>query len=101
MLSPYLRGEVADAAAQRQPADAGGADDPAGSGHADLVRWPRRPRPRCSRLSTRTVLRAASTLDLLHRRQVDHDAVVDSAQPAAVVAAAADRQEQCRARGHS
>ena len=55
---------------------------------------PRRPRPRSRRPRPARCARRGSTAMPLHRRQVDHDAVVDGAEAAAVVAAAADGERQ-------
>ena len=96
-----LAGEVADAAAEREAADAGGGDDPARASPARARGWPRRRRPRCSRRRRGRCAAAGSTSMPSMARQVEHDAVVADAEAAAVVAAAADGERQRRARGRS
>jgi hypothetical protein len=83
--------EVAVPAAERQPADAGRGDDP--GRHGKIVRL-----RRCVDLAPD----AATTdpygaglridRDRLHRREVDHDPVVDAAEAAPVVASAVHRE---------
>jgi hypothetical protein len=88
-----LAGEVAEAAAEREPADPGGRDDPAGRGQTVLVR-------RAVDLAPGAAAGDPDgpglgiDLDALQRREVDDDAVVAGAQPGAVVAAAAHREQQ-------
>ena len=73
---PALARQVAEAAAERQPADAGGRDDPARRREAVLVGGARRPRPRCSRRRRGRCAPAGSTSMSLQQREVDDDAVV-------------------------
>ena len=82
-------GDVPDPAAQGQPADAGGADDAAGNGAADLVRGGVDVLPDAAAADPH---RAGGGIDVdaVDPGQVDDDAVIDDAQAAAVVAAAAD-----------
>ena len=90
---PALAGQVADAAAEGEAADPGGRDDPAGRREPVLVRHPidfapgaaaANPDGACLRID----------VDVLQRREVDHDPVVARPQPGAIVAAAADGEEQ-------
>ena len=80
IVKPALARQVADAAAEREPADAGGRDDAARRGQAERDAWRDRRRPRCSRRSTRTVRAAGSTRMPLERREVDHEPVVAGAR---------------------
>ena len=75
-----LRGEVSDAAAERQPGDAGGADDPA------RRREPERLRGRVEVEPRRSTLGAGDPgvpvdVDCAHRREVDHETRVAYAVP--------------------
>ena len=88
-------GQVADAAAEREPADAGGRDDPDGVARpcacvAASTRAQVAPPP------TRTVSDAVSTKTSSIAREVDHDTVVDDPEAGAVVAAAAHGERQRR-----
>ena len=90
---PALAGQVPEAAAEGQAADAGGRDDPARGREAVLVGGGVDLAPGAAAADADGAgLRV--DLDRLHRREVDHDPVVDGAEAAAVVAAAADRQRQ-------
>jgi hypothetical protein len=85
--------EMADAAAERQTADARRADD------ADRKRQPVLVRRREDVLQQRPSSdtrhpRIGIDERRVHRREVDHEPVVDAAETAAVVAAAADRDPQ-------
>ena len=90
---PALAGQVAEAAAEREAADPGGRDDPARRREPVLV-------GRAVDLAPGTAAADANgarlriDLDVSERREVDHDAVVTRPQPGAVVAAAADGQQQ-------
>ena len=82
--------QVPHAAAEGQPADARGADDPHRDGEAVLVRsleevLEQRPAADASHL------RRGVDLDRVHLRQVDHEPVVDGAEAAAVVPSAPHR----------
>jgi hypothetical protein len=97
---PEPAGEVAEAAAERETADAGGRDDAARRGEAVLARGsvdlpPRAPAADAHRPRGRV------DVDLLEGGEVDDDAVVARSQPAAVVAAAAygERQVACAGEG--
>ncbi len=86
-----LAGQVADAAAERQSADAGGAQDAERRGHADLGRGGvDLGQGRASSDGDRASGRVDR--DRRQRREVDHDAVVDRAEAGGAVAAAADRE---------
>ena len=85
-----LAGEVAEAAAEREPADAGGRDDPAGGGEPVLVRGAVDLAPGAPAADAHGP-RARVDVDPADRGEVDHEAVVDGAEPGAVVPAAADR----------
>jgi hypothetical protein len=83
--------QVADAAAEHQPARAGGRDDAGGRGKAVRVGRPvdvaeQRPAP------DRDGARLWIDVDAVERRQVDHEPAVDAREAGAVVAAAADRE---------
>ena len=85
--------EVTDAAAERQPADAGRRDDPARN--REPVRMRRRVHLAPGRSSAdANRARAGIDRDRAEQRQVGHDAVVDAPEAAAVVAAAAHRKRQ-------
>ena len=80
--------QVPHAAAERQPADSRGADDPDGDRQAVLMRrledvLEQRP------AADPRHLRRGVDLDRVHLRQIDHEPVVDRAEPAAVVSTAA------------
>ena len=90
---PELACQVADAAAEREPPDPGGRDDSARSCQAVLAGGlvdlpPRAPaaHPNGARVGV--------NLDFFQQREVDHHSAVARAQPGAVVAAAADRDQQ-------
>ena len=89
-----LAGEVADAAAEGHSANTRGGDDAAGSRQAEGVRW--RDRTLAEQRPTFDPRRARCRIDAhpIHRRQIEDQSVVDSAQPGAVVPAATDRQQQ-------
>ena len=74
---------------------------PHGTARPCVVRGLRRPSPQVQPPPTRAVRASGSTDTALHLRQVDDDAVVDAAETAAVVAAAADRDRQVVLRGRS
>ena len=100
---PALAGQVADAAAEGEAADPGGRDDPARRREPVLVRRPIDFAPGAAAADPDGAgLRI--DLDVLQRREVDDDAVVARSQAGAVVAAAADGQEQvvvaCERDGH-
>ena len=98
MVRPCWRREVADAAAERQAADAGGGDDPARRRQAELVRGPVDLAPGAAAADAHRARRRVD-LDVAQRREVDHDAVVADAEAAAVVAAAAHGERRsCRGR---
>ena len=86
-------GQVAQAAAQREAADAGGRDDPARRRQAVLVGRRIDLAPRAAAADPDRAGLGVD-LDALQPRKVEDDAVVDGPQPGAVVAAAADRQRQ-------
>ena len=98
---PEAARQVADAAAERQAADAGGGDDAAGRRQAEGVRrvvevapaWRRPRRGRCAL--------AGSTGTVRMPRQVDDDAVVAGAEARHAVAAAAHGQIEAVARARS
>jgi hypothetical protein len=83
--------QVADTAAERDAADAGGRDDAGGRRQPVLA-------GRAIQLAQRgpaadaNGARCRVDLDLLEQREVEHDAIVDGAEPGAVVAAAANRK---------
>jgi hypothetical protein len=84
---------VTDPAAQRQPTDAGRADDAAGNRPAGLVRG------RVDVLPDASAANAGGAgslvdVDRVDAGKVDDDAVVDDTQPAAVVPAAANGQQR-------
>jgi len=86
---PVSASEVADAAAEREPSDAGRRDDAARNGHADLV---------CGRVDLVPGGASADPYgvalrvdrDVVHPREIDDESVVHGAEPGAVVPAAAD-----------
>ena len=73
---PALAGQVAEAAAEREAADAGGRDDPARRREPVLVRSRASTSPQVQPPPTRTVRAFGSTSIVLQRREVDDDAVV-------------------------
>ena len=88
-----LARQVAEAAAEGEAADAGGGDDPARRGQpervggvVDLAPGAAAADPDGARLRVDP--------NAVQRREVDHQAVVARPQPGAVVAAAADGEEQ-------
>jgi hypothetical protein len=95
---PELPGQVAKSAAEREAADAGGGDDAARRREAVLAGGLVDLGPRAAAADADGAGRGID-LDVLHRRQVDHDAIVDGPQPSAVVAAAPDGQRQVVAAG--
>ena len=92
--------EVAEPAAERDPADAGGGDDAAGRGQAEgmggVVDVAEGAPP-----STRAVRAAGSTRMPFIATQVEDQAVVAGAQARAVVPAAANGEEQAAGRARS
>jgi hypothetical protein len=90
---PALAGQVAEAAAEREPADARGRDDPAGRRQA--VRVGRRIHlgPGAATADPDGASLGVD-VDVAQQREVDHHAVVARAEPGAVVAAAADRHDE-------
>jgi hypothetical protein len=90
---PMLAGEMADAAAQGEAADAGRPDDAAGRGHAHLVGGAIDLAPGAAAAHPHGLV-VSVDVDLAHRREVDHDAVVAAAEAAAVVAAPTHRQQR-------
>ena len=84
-----LAGEMADAAAEGDAADAGGGDDAAGRGQAEGVGGMVEIAQHGAGLDAGGA-RHRIDADAVHRREVDHQPVVDGAQAGAVVAAAAD-----------
>ena len=93
-----LAGQVAEAAAEREPADAGRADDPARGGEPVLVGGAVDLAPRAAAADADGA-GARVDVDPADRGEVDHDAVVDRAEPGAVVPAAADREREARLAG--
>ena len=90
---PVLAAQVPDPAAEREPADAGRGDDPGGrrepvlvGGRVDLV-------PGAAAAGPDRAARRVD-LDRVQAGEVEHDAVVDDAEAAAVVAAAAHGEQQ-------
>ncbi len=88
-----LAGQVAEAAAEREPADAGGGDDAAGRGEAEGVGGVVDVAPGAAAADARGPGGRIDP-DALHRREVDDEPVVAGAEAGAVVAAAADGEEQ-------
>jgi hypothetical protein len=88
-----LARQMADAAAEREAADACRADDAAGRGHAEGMRRMVNIAPGATAFDAHGARRGIDA-DALHRRQVDHQPLVAHPQSAGVVAAAADRQAQ-------
>ena len=85
--------EVTDAAAERQPADAGRRDDPARHGEPMRMRGGIDLAPGGSAADANRA-RAGIDRDRIQQREIRDDAVVDAPEAAAVVAAAPDRQRQ-------
>ena len=79
---------MADAASERQPGDAGRADDPSRGGEAERLGRRVEVEPRRAALGAREP-RIGVDRDGTHRREVDHEAVVADAVPGRVVAASA------------
>ena len=88
-----LARQVTEAAAEREAAHAGRRDDPAGRRKAVLVRRAVDLAPRAAAADADRA-RLGIDLDVLQRREVDHDPVVAGPEPGAVVPAAADGQQQ-------
>ena len=86
-------GEVAVPAAERQARDAGRGDDPAGHGEPVLVRGGVDLAPEAAAADADGSCLGIDG-DRLQQREIADDAVVDAAEAAAVVAAAADRERQ-------
>jgi hypothetical protein len=79
--------KVADAAAERQATDSGRRDDPGRDGEPVLVRCAvDLPEPRTALHAHHP--RTRVDRDCVHRRQVDHEPVVDAREPCTVVSAA-------------
>ena len=76
-----------------RPADAGRRDDPGRDGEPVLVRR-RVDLPELRAAPTRTMRADGSTVTSFIAREVDDEPVVDAAEPAAVVPAAADRDAE-------
>ncbi len=88
-----LAGEVAEPTAERQPADAGGGDDAAGSRHAEGMGGAVHVRPgRAARDAHRATLRVDA--DAAHQGEIDDETIVADAEARAVVPAATDGNEQ-------
>jgi hypothetical protein len=79
---------MADAASERQPGDAGRADDPSRGGEAEGLGRRVEVEPRHAARGA-CEPRIGVDRDGTHRREVDHDAVVADAVPGRVVAASA------------
>ena len=92
--------EVADAAAEREPADAGGRDDAAGGRQAERIRRRVEVAPRGAALGPRRLV-AGSTRTPRMPRQVDDDAAVARAESRHAVPAAAHRRGPVRSPGRS
>jgi hypothetical protein len=91
-------GEVADPAAQGEPADAGGRDDPAGRGQPERGGGVVEPAPRRPAAGGRRP-RGRVDVHRLHRREVDDDGVVRGAEAGHAVPAAPDRHGPAGLRG--
>ncbi len=85
-------GEMAEPAAERQAADAGGRDDAGRHGIAERVRGVIDIAP-CAAAFDAHGLRHRVDANTLHPRQLDHQAVVDAAEAAGVVTAALDGEQ--------
>ena len=90
---PVLAGEVADAAAERQAADAGRRDEPARHGQPEGMRGVIDVAPHAAAVDAHGAFGRIDA-DAFHRRQVDDQAIVAGTEPAAVVAAAANGGQQ-------
>ena len=93
IVRPYAARQVPDAAAERQPADAGRGDDPARDGKPVRVRGGVDVGPGASSADANRA-RVRHRPRRSEQREIGHDAVVDAPEAAAVVAAAAHRQRQ-------
>jgi hypothetical protein len=83
-----LGGQVADAAAEREPADAGGADDASRRDEAERLRRRVEVEPRRAAVGAGEP-RIRVHLDRPHLRKVDHEPAVADAMPRRVVPASA------------
>jgi hypothetical protein len=81
-----LRGQVADAAAEAEPADAGGADDASGRDEADRLGGRVEIEPGRAAVGVGDP-GIAVHLDRPHQREVDHEPVVDDAVSGGIVPA--------------
>ena len=96
-----LAGQVAEAAAEREAADAGRRDDPARRRQPVLVGGARRPRPRCSRRRRgRCAPRGRPRPAFIGERSITTPSS-HGAEPGAVVAAAADGEQQVAVAGEA
>ena len=84
---------MADTASERQPRDAGRADDPTRGGETEGLGRSVEVEPCRTALGAREP-RIGVDRDGTHRREVDHEPVVDDAVPGRVVAASAHRDLQ-------
>jgi hypothetical protein len=87
--------EVADATAQREPADAGGGDDASRGGETERARGVVHVAPRCASFGPRRHARRIDS-NTAHRREVDDDATVTRAETGRAVGAAANREIEAR-----
>ena len=104
IVKPQQRGQVADAAAEGESPDTGRGNDSARHREPVLVCCVRLPRAHVQAAADANGPRSGSTDDGVRKREIDHNAVLDAAEPAAVVATATyrDRQIMRRAkRSHS
>ncbi len=92
--------EVPEAAAEREPADAGRRDDAAGGREAVLAGGAVHLAPGAAAADANGP-RLRVDLDVPERGEVDDDAVVDRAEAAAVVAAAADGERRSWSRANA
>ena len=90
--------EMPDAAAEGQSSDAGRPDDPCGHGEAVLVRCGVDVAQQRTSLHAHHPRRGVDR-DVVHRRQIDDESVVDATQTGAVVTAAADRDPEAAVAG--
>ena len=97
---PVLAREPADPAAEREAADAGRRDQPAGRAQAVGLRRGVHLGPARAALHARGA-RDRVDLDAAHAREVDHEAAVARALAGDVVSAAADRGQQPLAAGEA
>ena len=97
---PHSPRQVSHAAAERQPADAGGADDPDRNGQAVLMRGLEQILEQRSAADPRH-LRRRVDLDRVHLREVDHEPVVDGAETARRCGRRRERRSAGRARCRS